>query len=257
MQNTLHRQTSARNSIVRGRLSVKAAVLSPFSRRDFMKEVGTGRDINISEIMKAIYGLDYYAIVSGSQFVGVGFFDTTTSPATCIDVQNLQLNMADAAGTTALATVAVAAINAYATSQGYTLSDGIWPVFNSTDAIIAPSSYQTIVSQTGTSAPAVSGSLTPTSTYPSGTTFTWARTGAGVYTLTASTAVFNTSGKTGVFVGSLNNPNGAWKAVVTSSTVITLTTYLQSLAVLGLLGFTGTPTDALLTQTMVYVQTYS
>lgn len=136
MQNTLHRQTSARVLDVRGRLSVKTAVLSPFSRRDFMKEVGTGRDTNISEIMKAIYGLDYYAIVSGNQFVGVGFFDTTTSPATCIDVQNLQLNMADAAGTTALATAAVAAINTYATSQGYSLSDGIWPVFNSTDAVV-------------------------------------------------------------------------------------------------------------------------
>lgn len=88
-------------------------------------------------------------------------------------------------------------------------------------------------------------------------TFTWARTGAGVYTLTASAAVFNTSGKTGVFVGGLNNLNAQWKAVVTSSTVITFTFAVQSLAVLGLLGFTATNTDALLTNTIIYVQTYS
>lgn len=121
----------------------------------------------------------------------------------------------------------------------------------------APSSYQTIVSQTGTAAPAVSGSLVPTSTYASGTTFTWARSSTGVYTLTASTAVFNTAGKTSVFISPLNNLNGAVTAVITSSTVITITTAVQSLAVLGLLGFTATPTDALLTKAMVYVQTYA
>lgn len=128
-------------------------------------------------------------------------------------------------------------------------------IFPQTLPVVA-SSYQTIVSQTGTAAPAVSGSLSPASTYPSGTTFTWARTGAGVYTLTASTAVFNTSGKTGVFVGSLNNLNASCKTVVTNSTVITITTAIGSLLGLGLLGLTATNTDALLSQTMIYVQTY-
>lgn len=143
-----------------------------------------------------------------------------------------------------------------ATTLGYTMSAADM-VFPEPNPVAAPSSYQTIVTQTGTAVPAVSGSLSPISTYPTGTTFTWARSSAGVYTLTASTAVFNTAGKTGVFLGGLNNLNGSWKAVVTSSTVITITTALQSLAVLGLLGFTATPTDALLTQTMVYVQTYA
>lgn len=117
--------------------------------------------------------------------------------------------------------------------------------------------YQTIVSQTGTAAPAVSGGFTPMSTYTAGTTFTWARTGAGVYTLTASTAVFNTSGKTGVFVAPLQNLNASVRAVVTSTTVITVTTAVQSVAVLGLLGLTTTATDALLSGTMIYVQTYA
>lgn len=139
----------------------------------------------------------------------------------------------------------------------------IWTFTTPTDlvaaiaAIAGPNSYQTIVSQITTGAPAVSGSLTPTSTYAAGTTFAWARTSAGVYTLTASTAVFNTAGKTAVFVGPLNNLNGAMTAVITSSTVITIITAVQSLAVLGLLGFTATPTDGLLTKAMVYVQTYA
>lgn len=138
----------------------------------------------------------------------------------------------------------------------------VWDFTTPTDlaaaiaAIAGATSYQTIVSQTGTAAPAVSGGFTPTSTYGA-TTFTWARTGAGVYTLTASTAVFNTSGKTGVFVAPLQNLNGSIRAVITSSTVITVTTAVQSLAVLGLVGFTATNTDVLLNNTMIYVQTYA
>lgn len=122
-------------------------------------------------------------------------------------------------------------------------------------SVAGATSYQTIVSQTGTAAPAVSGGFTPTSTYGA-TTFTWARTGAGVYTLTANAAVFSTS-KTGVFITPPQNLNGSFRAVVTSSTVITVTTAVQSLAVLGLLGFTAVNTDALLNNTMIYVQTYS
>lgn len=121
----------------------------------------------------------------------------------------------------------------------------------------APASYQTIVTQTGTAAPAVSGSFAPMSTYAGSPTFTWARTGAGVYTLTASSAIFNTAGKTGVFISPLQNLNASVRATVTSTTVITVTTAVQSVAVLGLLGLTTTNTDALLSQTMLYVQTYS
>lgn len=123
--------------------------------------------------------------------------------------------------------------------------------------ITAPNSYQTIVSQSSTTAPAVAGGLAPLNTYPSGTTFAWARTSAGVYTLTASAAVFNTSGKTTVILGPLNNLNGQNTAVVTSSTVITITTAVQSLAFLGLLGFTATPTDAMMTKMAVQVLTYA
>lgn len=145
-------------------------------------------------------------------------------------------------------------------AYGQTIAPGFAIVVEAEADLIAstaPSSYQTIVSQTGTAAPAVSGSLAPASTYPASTTFTWARTGAGVYTLTASAAVFNTSGKTGVFISQLNNLNASVRGVVTSSTVITVTTAVQSVAILGLLGLTTTNTDALLANTMIYVQTYA
>lgn len=117
------------------------------------------------------------------------------------------------------------------------------------------SSYQTIISQSGTAAPAIAGGLSPVSSYASGVTFAWARTGAGVYTLTASSAVF-VAGKTGVFIAPLQNLNASVRGVVTSSTVITVTTAVQSVAILGLLGLAATNTDALLNGTMIYVQTY-
>lgn len=162
--------------------------------------------------------------------------------------------------------MAETAINSFASVHGYTLTNGvIWPAPSDADinALIAaalpaaPSVYQTVVSQTGTSAPAVGGSLTPLNSYAGAPTFTWARTGTGVYTLTAGSAVFSTAGKTAVILGPLNNLNGQYTAVVTSSTVITITTAVQSLAVLGLLGFTATPTDAMMTKTAVQVLTYA
>lgn len=257
---TRNRQTKARELMRTPSLPVSGAILSPFFQIEASsREVGSGRNIHYSLNMIKAFILGYSSdgltaaaavLLEDTMGVSTGCFNidlvlSTTSVAADFDSQ------------------VQAGINAYCTLNGVTLPSSFeWVAVTPTSlqtslAKIAPAtSYQTIVSQTGTAAPAVSGSLVPASTYPAGTTFTWARTGAGVYTLTASTAVFNTSGKTGVFIGGLNNLNGSWKAVVTSSTVITITTALQSLAVLGLLGFTATPTDALLTQTMVYVQTY-
>lgn len=187
---------------------------------------------------------------SGNQYVSFSFYDVSNA---YLGIQTVQLTISDILSL-GLNGASAAAIATTAAGLSYSVLSIYWSV---TPAVSAPSSYQTIVSQTGTAAPAVSGSLAPTSTYPAGTTFTWARTGAGVYTLTASTAVFNTAGKTGVFVAPLQNLNASVRAVVTSSTVITVTTAVQSVAVLGLLGLTTTPTDALLSQTMLYVQTYA
>lgn len=152
------------------------------------------------------------------------------------------------------------AIDAYCTGTLSTQAPDtyVWDTVTPTDLLAAipasATSYQTIVSQTGTATPTAG--ITPITTYPSGTTFTWARSSAGVYTLTASTAVFSTI-KTAVFISPLTNLNAQARGVVTSTTVITFTTAIGSLLGLGLLGFTATNTDALLSNTMVYVQTYS
>lgn len=233
---------------------VCVCVKSPYRLRQ-MNRVGTGRDTK--------FILAYMKLI-----IGAPTNDGSTQPAILWQVLDpstgkvtFQFNseIVGLTGTETPADVfakAVSSVIADALLCGYTVTadDLLWPPV---PAAVTPSSYQTIVTQTGTSAPAVSGSLSPVSTYPAGTTFTWARTGAGVYTLTASTAVFNTSGKTGVFVSQLQNLNANVKAVVTSTTVITVTTAVQSVAVLGLLGLTTTNTDALLAQTMLYVQTYA
>lgn len=192
------------------------------------------------------------------------FMDDTTNAVVASNIAFFSLT--GVTTTDQYTAAAVTSVTALATSLGYSLPAGIiWDSLSTAqiNALIAaaipaaPSSYQTIVSQTGTAAPAVSGGFTPANTYSGSPTFTWARSSAGVYTLTASAAIFNTSGKTGVFVAPLQNLNASIKAVVTSSTVITITTAVQSVAVLGLLGLTATATDALLTQTMVYIQTYA
>lgn len=188
----------------------------------------------------------------GNYAVLVSFIDGTTNLA--VDNELIDLNLSGVVDPVTLNTVAVAAIASFVSMAGYTLTETIQPFALN---LPAPASYQTIVSQTGTTAPAVSGAFSPMSTYPSGSTFSWARTGVGVYTLTASTAIFNTSGKTGVFVAPLANLNASVRAVVTSSTVITITTAVQSVAVLGLLGLTAAATDALLSGTMIYIQTYA
>lgn len=177
---------------------------------------------------------------------------------TYVGEYNLELATSTYADPATMKAAAVSLILAYAAAQGYSgltsASQIVWPLDFS--SINAPTSYQTIVSQSSTAAPAVSGGFTPTSTYAAGTTFTWARTSAGVYTLTASAAVFNTA-KTGVFVAPLQNLNASVRAIVTSTTVITVTTAVQSVAVLGLLGLTTTATDGLLSGTMLYIQTYA
>lgn len=252
MKTVKHRQTKV--SYLGGfSLSMLAGIASPYYRIDrsnnlILRTMGTYKAVitnyindngNIAVVMNIIRTSDGVLI---------------SSPTT-LDLTNI--NITDAVS---LKTQTLNAVIAFFAADSITITAADI-VFAQDSALAsipsAPSSYQTIVSQTGTSAPAVSGSLVPTSTYPSGTTFTWARTGTGVYTLTASTAVFNTSGKTGVFVGALNNLNASYKTVVTSSTVVTITTAIGSLLGLGLLGLTATNTDALLSNTMIYVQTYA
>lgn len=110
------------------------------------------------------------------------------------------------------------------------------------------STYQSLVTQTGTAAPTGTAFVNDFS----GTTFTWARTSAGVYTLTASNPIF-TANKTAVI---MSNPPSFlinYKYAVTSSTVITFQT--ATLSIISLIITPGLG-DSLLSNTMVYVVVY-
>lgn len=255
MNATRRNQTKARE-YMRGLRLVGSGVLSPYFQMIDTRKVGPIRNIHLflayMAVNKAIMA-NYQQDNPGAFSVLVSFIDGSTNLV--VDNELLDLTIPSITDLASLDAAAMAAYNAYIIAAGYTITTFI----KATSLVVppAPSLYQTIVSQTGTTAPAVSGSLSPLNTYAGAPTFAWARTSAGVYTLTASAAVFSTAGKTSVLVGPLNNLNGAVTAVITSSTVITFTFAVQSLAVLGLLGFTATPTDALLTKTAIQVLTYA
>lgn len=111
------------------------------------------------------------------------------------------------------------------------------------------SSYQAIINQTGTNDPVASRK----DNNFSGTTFTWARTALGTYTLTASNPVFS-SGNTVVIMSEEHGALQDYTASVTSDTVITFNTAVQSIVSLVL---TVTGQDGLFTNTLVEVRVYN
>lgn len=253
---TKHRQTIRPSSKGAFRLPMLGSVPSPyFQARDERKDTGrVTLTLNLS--MKVI-------IESWSSYPGDQLYLTfkLLNGSTAVAETAVLTNVGGITTRDGLQAAGLAALDTWLANNSYNRSDGIvWPFIDDASILALVSggvaSYQTIVSQSGTSAPAVPGGFTPISSYPAGTTFTWARASAGVYTLTASAAVFSTS-KTGVFIAPLQNLNASVRGVVTSSTVVTVTTAVQSVAILGLLGLTTTATDALLNGTMIYVQTYA
>lgn len=113
--------------------------------------------------------------------------------------------------------------------------------------------YEATITQTGSSAPTV----TRRDANFSGVTFTWARASAGTYTLTANSAVF-TSGKTAVYMSVEPVGTTKFSAVWTSTTVITVTTNLQSVGLISLLAtLLSTATDGLITNGSVEVKVYN
>lgn len=116
-------------------------------------------------------------------------------------------------------------------------------------AVLPYTAYHAVVTQTGTSAPTAERK----DNNFSGTNFTWARTGIGTYTLTASNPVF-VSGKTVVIMSQETNGLNSYVATVSSTTVITFSTFVQSVISL-VLSLTGQ--DALLTNTLVEVRVYN
>lgn len=91
-----------------------------------------------------------------------------------------------------------------------------------TSAGLGYTSYTALLTQAGTAAPVatvLSNNLTAT--------LTWARTGTGIYTLTASATTF-TANKTIVFFNNGNASPNANKWTRTSDTVLTLTIGIDS-----------------------------
>ena len=110
-------------------------------------------------------------------------------------------------------------------------------------------SYEALLTQTGTAAPTASRK----DNNFSGVTFTWGRTSAGLYTITANSAVF-TAGKTAVLVSEPSTALNRITYTVTSSTVITFNTVVQSVISLIL---SLTATDAIFNNTLVEIRVYN
>jgi len=109
-------------------------------------------------------------------------------------------------------------------------------------------SYQAIITQTGTSVPLATVGLNEL-----GTTMTWARTTAGIYTLTAGSAVF-TANKTVILLSNPITGLVTYIVVPTSTSVITVSTFLLSVIATVL---TAVATDALMTNLLVEVRVYN
>lgn len=112
------------------------------------------------------------------------------------------------------------------------------------------SSYQAIITQSGTSAPSV---LIGAGINELGTTMTWGRTSAGIYTLTAGSAVF-TASKTIILLSNPTTGLVSYLVVPTSTSVITVSTLLLSVIATVL---TAVNTDALITNLLVEVRVYT
>lgn len=108
--------------------------------------------------------------------------------------------------------------------------------------------YSAAITQASTSAPSATVLLNNT-----GATITWARTSAGIYTATANTATF-TAGKTYVLLNLPTIGLVQYMAVVTSTTVITLTSSLNAVIATVL---TSVPTDVLLSANLFDVKIYN
>lgn len=118
---------------------------------------------------------------------------------------------------------------------------------------VAYASYHALISQSGGANPTVSRKDTSFS----GVTFTWVRTGAGVYTITASSAVF-AAGKTAVFMGLESAPMQKFAATITSSTVITINTNLQTVGLISLAAtLLSNGVDGMLNNTLIEIRVYN
>lgn len=138
--------------------------------------------------------------------------------------------------------------NASTAARTYTFPDKDITVAGIVDIPAHPTDvtvYRVMWNQTGTADPVATNAYTEFG----GTTFTPARTSAGVYTMTASAPTF-TANKTAVIKSADTSGLFSTTAVVTSTTVITITTGLLTAGV-------AVPTDAQLINTLFVVNVFS
>lgn len=109
--------------------------------------------------------------------------------------------------------------------------------------------YEALVTQSGTSAPVASRK----DANFGATTFTWARSSAGIYTITASAPTF-TANKTAIVMSVEQAGLQKYTANVTSTTVCTFGSTVSSIIAL-VLSLTGT--DGLFTNTLVEIRVYN
>lgn len=119
-------------------------------------------------------------------------------------------------------------------------------------ATLGYTKYEALLTQAGSAAP----SAARKDTNFSGTTFTWTRASAGVYTLTASAAVF-TSNKCAVLMGLENAANQKFSASVTSTTTVQVLTNIQSVGLVSLVAsLIISPTDGMLNNSLIEIRVY-
>lgn len=116
-----------------------------------------------------------------------------------------------------------------------------------TPQILGYKRYIAVLNQGGTSAPSAAVQVNEL-----GATMTWARSLAGIYTLTAGSAVF-TASKTFVYISNPITGLVTYIAIPTSTTVITLQSLLASVVGSVLVATAG---DGLITDLLIEVRVY-
>lgn len=141
MENTLHRQTSARNSVVGGSLPVK----SPYFHMADTRKEAAGRNTIHSLLMTNVNAIVVELYITPDPHPVVSFYDASTN--VLIETQVLSMTMADVVSL-GLNAAELAAIALYASGASYTILNTYWNVASSVPAVIN-SATRSIVTGTG------------------------------------------------------------------------------------------------------------
>lgn len=194
--------------------STPQGVLSPYFQRSSLQKIGTTQGYSfILVTMKAITALDY-ALGTPTSGIGTAFYNGST----LVTALNIPFDLQDCASTADVIANAESAINTYALSNSYTLSEGIIWVAGGVSAPVESALSLTLQTSTGA-----------VGTQVSATKGAWV-TVTGSVTTTASISG-NSSGNIFVEVAPTNSATaGDWveKGRVGNSQALSLAVALQS-----------------------------